>query len=153
MVANEVKELAKGTAKATEHISRKIEAIQADTKEAVNAIASISVVINHINDISGTIATAVEEQNATTNGMARNVNEAAQSSSEITSNIAGVAQAAQGTTRGAADTQKASQQLVEMSTRLRSLVGQFKINYEGTGEAMPPVANPTDKGIATHASA
>ncbi len=101
VVANEVKELAKETARATEDISRKIEAIQSDTKAAVDAIASISGVINQINDISGTIATAVEEQNATTNEMSRNVSEAAQGSGEITSNIAGVADAAQSTTRGA----------------------------------------------------
>ena len=94
VVANEVKELAKETAKATEDISRKIEAIQTDTKAAVDAIASISGVINQINDISSTIATAVEEQNATTNEMARNVSEAAHGSGEITSNITGVAEAA-----------------------------------------------------------
>ena len=108
MVANEVKELAKETAKATEDISRKIEAIQTDTKAAVDAIASISGVINQINDISSTIATAVEEQNATTNEMSRNVSEAAHGSSEITSNITGVAEAAEGTSRGSADTQKAA---------------------------------------------
>jgi methyl-accepting chemotaxis protein len=151
VVANEVKELAKETAKATEDISRKIEAIQTDTKAAVDAIASISGVINQVSDISGTIATAVEEQSATTNEMARNVNEAAQGSGEITSNIAGVAEAAQGTTRGATDTQKASQQLVEMSTQLRSLVGQFKIDASGTG--LTAVANPSIKGMAAHASA
>jgi len=127
VVANEVKELAKETARATEDISRKIEAIQTDTKAAVDAIASISGVIHQINDISSTIATAVEEQNATTNEMSRNVSEAATGSGEITSNIAGVAEAAQGTTRGATDTQKASQQLVETSTQLRRLVEQFKI--------------------------
>jgi methyl-accepting chemotaxis protein len=128
VVANEVKELAKETAKATEDISRKIEAIQADTKAAVDAIASISGVINQINEISCTIATAVEEQNATTNEMSRNVSEAAHGSGEITSNITGVAEAAQSTSRGATDTQKASQQLVETSTQLRRLVEQFKIN-------------------------
>ena len=73
VVANEVKELAKQTAKATEDISRKIEAIQGDTKNAVSAISQISGVIKQVNDISNTIATAVEEQNATTNEMARNV--------------------------------------------------------------------------------
>jgi len=133
VVANEVKELAKETAKATEDISRKIEAIQTDTKAAVDAIASISGVIHQINDISNTIATAVEEQNATTNEMSRNVSEAAHGSGEITSNIAGVAEAAQGTTRGATDTQKASQQLVETSTQLRRLVEQFKIDANGSG--------------------
>jgi len=138
VVANEVKELAKETAKATEDISRKIEAIQTDTKAAVDAIASISGVINQINDISNTIATAVEEQNATTNEMARNVSEAAHGSGEITSNITGVAEAAQSTTRGATDTQKASQQLVETSTQLRRLVEQFKINASGGGTAATP---------------
>ncbi len=135
VVANEVKELAKETAKATEDISRKIEAIQTDTKAAVDAIASISGVIHQINDISSTIATAVEEQNATTNEMSRNVSEAATGAGEITSNIAGVAEAAQGTTHGATDTQKASQQLVETSTQLRRLVEQFKINANGSGVA------------------
>jgi methyl-accepting chemotaxis protein len=128
VVANEVKELAKKTAKATEDISRKIETIQVDAKAAVNSIGTISEVINQINGISNTIATAVEEQNATTNEMARNVSEAAHGSGEITSNIAGVAEAAESTSRGATDTQKAAQQLVETSTELRRLVEQFKID-------------------------
>jgi methyl-accepting chemotaxis protein len=130
VVANEVKELAKETAKATEDISRKIEAIQTDTKAAVEAIASISQVINQVNDISSTIATAVEEQNATTNEMSRNVSEAAHGSSEITSNMSGLAEAAQGTTHGASDTQKASQQLVGTAADLRRLVERFKIKAE-----------------------
>ncbi len=133
VVANEVKELAKETAKATEDISRKIEAIQTDTKAAVEAIASISAVINQVNDISNTIATAVEEQNATTNEMSRNVSDAAHGSGEIASNISGVAEAAQGTTRGANDTQKASQQLVETAAELRRLVEQFRINKNEVG--------------------
>ena len=133
VVANEVKELAKETAKATEDISRKIEAIQTDTKAAVDAIASISQVINQVNDISNTIATAVEEQNATTNEMSRNVSEAARGSGEITSNIAGVAQAAESTSRGATETQNAAQLLVEMSTQLRNLVKQFKTGSDQRG--------------------
>ena len=134
VVANEVKELAKETAKATEDISRKIAAIQTDTQAAVDAIASISGVINQINDISSTIATAVEEQNATTNEMSRNVSEAAHGSSEITSNIAGMAEAAQDTTNGATATQKAAQQLVETSTQLSRLVEQFKVNARDSGD-------------------
>jgi len=152
VVANEVKELAKETARATEDISHKIEAIQADTKAAVDAIASISKVINQVNDISGTIATAVEEQNATTNEMSRNINEAAQGSGEITSNIVGVAEAAQGATHGANDTQKAAQQLVETSSRLRKLVGQFKINNTETDGATTRGTNLAAKGMAAHAS-
>jgi methyl-accepting chemotaxis protein len=126
VVANEVKELAKQTAKATEDISQKIEAIQGDTKNAVEAIGMISSVIVKINDISNTIATAVEEQNATTNEMSRNVNEAAKGANEIAKNISGVAEAAQSTSHGATDSQKAAQQLAQMSTELRELVGQFK---------------------------
>jgi methyl-accepting chemotaxis protein len=138
VVANEVKELAKETAKATEDISRKIEAIQTDTKAAVDAIASISGVINQINDISSTIATAVEEQNATTNEMSRNVSEAAQGSSEIASNITGVAEAAEGTSRGSADTQKAAHELVQMSSQLRGLVEQFKLSASDRGTGTTP---------------
>jgi methyl-accepting chemotaxis protein len=147
VVANEVKELAKETARATEDISLKIEAIQSDTKAAVDAIASISGVINQINDISGTIATAVEEQNATTNEMSRNVTEAAHGSGEITSNIGGVADAAQSTTRGATDTQKASQQLVETSAQLRRLVEQFKLN-QGNRHNEGAATDPTQKRAA-----
>src|SRR5215813_7290100 len=77
VVANEVKELAKETAKATEEIGQKIDAIQADTKGAVQAIGEISTIINQINDISNNIASAVEEQTVTTNEIARNVGEAA----------------------------------------------------------------------------
>jgi methyl-accepting chemotaxis protein len=145
VVANEVKELAKETARATEDISRKIEAIQADTRAAVDAIASISDVINQVNNISGTIATAVEEQNATTNEMSRNVSEAAQASGEITSNIGGVAEAARSTTEGATETQKAAQQLVEMSTQLRGLVGKFKIDADAAAVGTTRGAIPSVK--------
>jgi methyl-accepting chemotaxis protein len=79
-----------------------------------------------VNDISNTIASAVEEQNATTNEMARNVGEAAKGSGEITKNISGVADAAKSTTHGANDSLKASQALAQMSTVLRELVAQFK---------------------------
>lgn len=119
----------------------------------MNAIASISSVIHQIDDISNTIATAVEQQNATTIEMSRNLNEASHSTGEITSNIVGVAAAAQGTTRGAGDTQKASQQLVEMSQQLRSLVGQFRISIDGAGKGGDLVAESVVKGMATHASA
>jgi hypothetical protein len=84
--------------------------------------------------------------------MSRNVSEAAQGSGEITSNIAGVAEAAQGTTHGATDTQKAAQQLVETSTRLRKLVGQFKINNTDTHGATTRPANLAAKGMAAHAA-
>lgn len=127
VVANEVKELARQTAKATEDISHKIVAIQTDTNGAVEAIGTITTVINQVNDISGTIATAVEEQSATTNEMTRNVSDAAKGSSEISNNISGVSQAAQGTSNSAQESQKAAVELAAMAAQLRSLVDQFKI--------------------------
>ncbi len=131
VVANEVKELAKQTATATEDISRKIETIQADAKSAVRAITSISAVIGQVNDISGTIATAVEEQSATTSEMSRNVSEAAKGSSDVAQNIHGVAQAAQSTSQGATDSLKAAAQLAQMSTKLQELVLHFKVTKNG----------------------
>ncbi len=125
VVANEVKELAKETAKATEEIGQKIDAIQSDTKGAVTAIGEISSIINQINDISNNIASAVEEQTVTTNEIARNVGEAAKGTGEIAKNIGGVAIAAQNTTRGATDMQKAAQALSGMAAQLQGLVAKF----------------------------
>ncbi len=125
VVANEVKELAKQTAKATEEISQKIEAIQGVTKGAVTAIEEITAIINQINDISNSIASAVEEQTATTNEIGRSVNEAAQGVNDIAKNIGAVATAARNTTQGANDTKKASLQLSEMAARLQAAVARF----------------------------
>ena len=126
VVANEVKELAKETAKATDDIGRKIEAIQTDTKAAVAAIHEIGGVITKVNDISNTIASAVEEQSATTNEIGRNLGEAAKGSQDIVQNISGVAEAAATTTAGASETQKAAQSLEQMSAQLQSAISQFR---------------------------
>lgn len=127
VVANEVKELAKQTARATEDISRRIEAIQTDTKGAVEAIAQIGKIINQINDIQNTIASAVEEQTATTGEISRNVAEAALGSNEIARNITGVAQAARSTTEGATNTKTAADELAKIAIDLQKLVSQFKL--------------------------
>ncbi|MEO9593164.1 methyl-accepting chemotaxis protein [Rhodopirellula bahusiensis] len=126
VVANEVKELAKETAKATEDISGKIETIQSDTGGAVSAIREISEVINQINDISNTIASAVEEQTATANEIGRNIGEASQGADEIAKNITSVASAAGSTSQGAGNTQQAAGELSEMSANLQQLVMRFK---------------------------
>ena len=143
VVANEVKELAKETAKATEDISLKIETIQTDTQGAVDAIRQISDVINQINDISTTIASAVEEQTATTNEMGRNVSEASKGSAEIAHNITAVALAAQSTTQGANNTQQAAGELSRMAAELQHLVGRFKYQHDElktrAGTRMPTV--------------
>jgi methyl-accepting chemotaxis protein len=125
VVANEVKELAKQTAKATEEISQKIEAIQGDTKAAVGAIGGITEVINQINDISNAIASAVEEQTVTTNEINRSMAEAARGVGDISKNITGVAVAAKDTTQGANNTQKAAQELTHMASQLQGMVSRF----------------------------
>jgi methyl-accepting chemotaxis protein len=125
VVANEVKELAKQTAKATEEISQKIEAIQGVTKGAVTAIEEIGTIINQINDISNSIASAVEEQTVTTNEIGRSVTEAAQGVNDISKNIAGVATSAKNTTQGANDTKTASLELSQMAARLQASVAKF----------------------------
>jgi methyl-accepting chemotaxis protein len=127
VVANEVKELARQTAKATEDISRKITAIQVDTQGAAAAIATVNGVIHQIHNISATIAAAVEEQSATTNEMTRNLSEAASGAGEISLNIGSVAQAAEGTLSRAQESQKAAQELASIATQLSSLMQQFKV--------------------------
>jgi len=124
VVAGEVKELAKKTAVATEEISTRIEAIQGDTRLAVDAIAAIAQIIVQINDTQTTIAGAVEEQTATTTEITRNVSGAAQGGTEIAQNIAGVAKAAQETSSGAANAQQAVAELARMAARLNELVSR-----------------------------
>ena len=132
VVANEVKELAKQTAKATAEIGDKIVAIQSDTRGAVEAIGDVSKVINQINDISATIATAVEEQSATTSEITRNAGEAANGASEISTNISGVAHAADGTLSRAKESHKAARELTDIAMQLENLTRQFKIERKET---------------------
>ncbi len=125
VVANEVKELAKETGNATEDIRSRITTIQDDASRAIEAIANIGSIIEKINDIQATIATAVEQQTATASEIGRNVSEAAQGSSEIAASIAGVAEAAEGTSAGASSTLSAASELAETASRLREAVAQF----------------------------
>lgn len=118
VVANEVKELAKETARATEEIGRKIEAIQSDTAAAVRAIGEVTSIITQVNDISNVIASAVEEQTATTAEISRNVMEAAMGSSEISASITEVAHSAELTMSGSSQAQSAAQALSEMAGHL-----------------------------------
>ncbi|RBY76495.1 methyl-accepting chemotaxis protein [Blastococcus sp. TF02-09] len=125
VVANEVKELAQETAKATEDIARRVEAIQKDTGAAVGAIEEISAIVAQISDRQTTIASAVEEQTATTNEMSRSVQEAASGTTEIATNITGVSAAAGATTQALARTQAAAGELSRMAAGLRTTVGAF----------------------------
>ncbi|MGY2001439.1 methyl-accepting chemotaxis protein [Blastococcus sp. SYSU DS1024] len=125
VVANEVKELAQETAKATEDIARRVEAIQGDTGGAVAAIGRISEVIAQINDYQTTIASAVEEQTATTSEMSRSVQEAAGGTTQIAENISGVSTAADSTTQALTQTRTAVDELSRMAADLRTTVSRF----------------------------
>ncbi|MCK6447300.1 MAG: globin-coupled sensor protein [Planctomycetes bacterium] len=127
VVATEVKELARRTAEATRDIHEKVEAIQKDAKNAVEAIAQIGAIIEDVNQLSSTIASAVEEQTATTHEISRNVTEAARGSQEITKNIGGVAEAARDTTQGAARTELAARELGKVAEELGQLVARFRV--------------------------
>jgi methyl-accepting chemotaxis protein len=155
VVANEVKELAKETAKATEDIGRKIDAIQGDTKGAVEAIGQITTVINQLNDISNTIASSVEEQTATTNEITRNVQEGAKGASQVAENIVSVAQAAKSTTQGANDTQTAAGELTRMAAELQKVVSRFRFDDSpgraGAVESRPAAKQVRDAHLASRA--
>lgn len=133
VVANEVKSLAQETARATEDISRRVEAIQSDTRDAVSAITQITTVINRINDISNTIASAVEEQTATTNEISRSVGEAARGTSEIVHNISGVAAASQQTSSGVNTLTEAARALNQMAQELQEALSHFQLRTADSG--------------------
>jgi methyl-accepting chemotaxis protein len=126
VVASEVKDLAQETAKATEEISSRIQAIQADTGAAVEAIHQISDVIGKINDYQTAIAGAVEEQTATTNEMSRNVNQAGAGSVHIAENISAVTAATRATATDIAEARRAAAELAEMGAQLQALIGRYR---------------------------
>ena len=128
VVANEVKELAKATARATEEIGHKVSGIQACTVEAVGAIYQINQVITQISDLQSAIATAIEEQTVTTNEISRNVSEAARGSSEIASNISELASSTRTTSEGANQSQTAASDLAALAQDLQRLVSMFRFD-------------------------
>ncbi|GAA0558055.1 HAMP domain-containing methyl-accepting chemotaxis protein [Paractinoplanes ferrugineus] len=127
VVATEVKDLAQETAKATEDIARRVEAIQADTTDAVEAIAEISRIIAEINDYQMTIASAVEEQTATTQEMSRSIGDAADGSSNIAGNINSVAAAVQAQTGALHEADQSVGELTQVAGELRAVVARFRV--------------------------
>jgi methyl-accepting chemotaxis protein len=127
VVAGEVKDLAQETSRATEDIARRVEAIQTDTQGAVGAIGEIAAVIARINEYQMTIASAVEEQTATTKEMNRAVAEAAGGAGDIATNITAMADAAGGTAQGAGQTQQTADRLSGLSQELMAMVGRFEV--------------------------
>ncbi len=127
VVASEVKDLAQETARATGDIFQQVETIQTNTVDAVEAIAKITAVIARISDYQTTIASAVEEQTATTSEVTRNVSNAALGAKDISHNVTGVAQAAQTTAAAVTESQAATADLARMSADLQRLVAQFAV--------------------------
>ncbi|BCJ46320.1 hypothetical protein GCM10010168_59590 [Actinoplanes ianthinogenes] len=127
VVATEVKDLAQETAKATEDIAQRVQAIQADTENAVTAIQEISRIISEINDYQVTIASAVEEQTATTNEMSRSIGEAAGGSTSIAGSINAVASAAHATTSALGEADASMSELTRVAGELREVVSRFRV--------------------------
>src|SRR3954451_6832442 len=126
VVADEVKQLAQETARATEDISRRVETIQEDADQATQAITEIAGVITRINEFQTTIASAVEEQTATTQAINAGVSEAATGSGQIARSISGVAGAADATRSSIGQAEESARQLSGMSGELSRLVADFR---------------------------
>jgi methyl-accepting chemotaxis protein len=126
VVASEVKDLAQETAKATEDITRRVEAIRGDSRKAVAAISRTANVISTISDHSATIASAVEEQTATTGEIARNIAEAAAGSNSIAESITDVARAAASTASGATVASDTTHTVSQVVADLQAAIRQFR---------------------------
>jgi methyl-accepting chemotaxis protein len=125
VVANEVKTLASQTTKATEEISDQINAMQQATTEAVNAISTIRGVIGQVNESATAIASAVEEQNAATQEIGRNVQSAASDTSKVSSTIAEVRSASDQTMTAIQQAVAAIEGLNGDANDLKTQVGAF----------------------------
>ncbi len=126
VVANEIKELAKQTAKATGEIKNKIESIQSSTDETVTEISEISKVINSVNDIVSTIASAVEEQSVTASDISGNVNDAANGISEVNENVSQASMVSGEIARDIVAVSQVSKEAREGSLRLQESAENLK---------------------------
>jgi methyl-accepting chemotaxis protein len=141
VVANEIKELARQTAEATQDIKDRINKIQSSTSGAVTQVEGISKVINDVNEIVSTIATAVEEQSVTTREIAGNVSQASGGIQEVSENIAQLSTVASEIARDISDVNQSSndmsnssshvdlrsQELSNLAGQLKEMVGKFKL--------------------------
>ena len=127
VVANEVKDLARSTASATNEIGNSISVIQADANSAIQSILEITQIIKRISDISNIIAAAVEEQAVTVGEISRSISGSAIESAAITDTVQSVALASKNVTEGSSEIQKSSAELAKVSARLKDLVSKFEI--------------------------
>ena len=149
VVANEIKELAKQTAEATQGIKAKVEGIQNTTAATVSEIGQITHVIQSVNDIVSSIANAVEEQSITTQEIAQNVAQASQGIQEVNENVAQssavsaeIAQDIAQVSRVSVEIKDSSDRvsgdagnLSEVSSRIKEMIMQFKVDTSAAGQA------------------
>lgn len=126
VVASEVKDLAQESGRATEEVSRRIERIQSETREAIAAIGNIADYIRRVNDLQNTIASAVEEQATASDEMTRSISQAADGATNISSGIATVADATRATRTDIEAAEKAAAELTALSSDLQRLVTHFR---------------------------
>lgn len=125
VVASEVKELALQTSQATEDITSRVQSIQGDTQAALDALGGITEVIETINHGQAAIASAVEEQNATTRDIGRSIGEAASGVAAIAGGMSTVCTSADQATDSANDSVVAARELEDAAGRLQALAGGF----------------------------
>ncbi len=140
VVASEVGNLASQTAKATEQIAAKINAIQSSTQTSVNAVNSVGLIINELEGIAGTISAAVEEQSAATQEIAQNISQAAAGTEEVSNNIVAVTEAAGETGKAASQILEASNSLSTEAERLQAEIKRFVDNVKNGGGQPAPAA-------------
>jgi methyl-accepting chemotaxis protein len=142
VVANEIKELAKQTAEATSKIRDRIGGIQDSTTSTVTEIQQVTAVIDEVNEVVSTIASAIEEQSIATKEIAGNVTQASSGIEEVSENIAQsstvssdistdmveVKEAAQDNANASSQVHLSSQELSNLSEKLHEMVGRFKLN-------------------------
>ncbi|WP_051809680.1 methyl-accepting chemotaxis protein [Actinoplanes subtropicus] len=126
VVAGEVKELAQETAKATDDITQRVTAIQSGTNAAVDSIGTITDIVGRISDFSTTIASAVEEQTATTNEMSRNVTDTATAAGRIAVTITQVSEGAASTSEAAGEAARTTGTVATVVGGLKETVGSFR---------------------------
>jgi len=136
VVATEVKELAQQTGGATEEVGKKVAAIRAEMKSAVESIAEIRTIIESINETQTSIAGAVEEQTVATSGISQHIADVSGSSEEVARNIAAVATVADATTDGANRAEQAATTVAAMAEQLRSVVDRFTVE-PATSQPVP----------------
>jgi methyl-accepting chemotaxis protein len=137
VVADEVKGLARQTGDAINGIRERIDAIQTDADASVRAIGEIAEIVDQEHLIASTIASAVEEQSATTAEIGARTADAAAAAREIAESIGGVADGAALTSDGIAEIVSASHRLGEMTDRLGGLVSRFTISPNGRPKGSP----------------